>query len=167
MTTRSSVSAMRLTSSSVVRFWFGEGDGVDGVVAGVGELSGEAGGVLCVDEELHRVVSGTWRMRRGARAEFECGEKVVAFEIGVVVEDFLDRHASGEELEEVLDGIAQAADGRLTMTDQTGLSRCDPCVSLREAYRWCRETVGSVEGDVFAGGADVEAEFGVGGEVMS
>ncbi len=49
------------------------------------------------------------------RAELQCGEKVVTFKIGVVREDFLDRHATSEEFEQRLDWVAHTTHHWLTV----------------------------------------------------
>lgn len=60
----------------------------------------------------------------GESTELQSGEQVIALEVGMVLQDLVDRHTRGEELEEVLDGVPEASDGRLTMAD--GRVRGDP-----------------------------------------
>lgn len=47
------------------------------------------------------------------RAELKGSEEILAFKVGVIIEDLVDRHAAGEQFEEALHRIAQAADCRL------------------------------------------------------
>ncbi len=45
-------------------------------------------------------------------------EQIVTIEIRVVVEHLVDRHARGQQLQEVLDRIAQTPHRRLTVADR-------------------------------------------------
>ncbi len=47
----------------------------------------------------------------------EHGQNVVGFEVGIVGEDLIACHAGGEEVEEHFNGIAEASDARLAMTN--------------------------------------------------
>ncbi|MEO7194941.1 MAG: hypothetical protein ABIZ05_08980 [Pseudonocardiaceae bacterium] len=52
----------------------------------------------------------------GKGAELQRGKQIVTLEIRVVGEDVLDRHARGQQLEQVLDGVSKTSNGRLAVT---------------------------------------------------
>ena len=109
--------------------------GVGGVVAGRRQTAGQSNGKLGVDEELHAVPSGTTRRIPVARApNSRAASRVVTLEVRVVGDHILDRHAGGQQLEEVLDRVAQPPDGRLAVADR-GVGR-DPVEPRhrKEAY---------------------------------
>jgi hypothetical protein len=51
------------------------------------------------------------------RSELECCEQILAFEVGVVLKDLVDRHPAREQLEKRLDRIAQPPKRRLAVAD--------------------------------------------------
>jgi hypothetical protein len=51
------------------------------------------------------------------RAEVKRGKEVVAFQLGVVLEDLVDRHVLCHQLKKHLDGIAQPTDRGLAVAD--------------------------------------------------
>ena len=55
---------------------------------------------------------------RGQRPELKGSQEIVTFEIRMVLDDLLDAHARRQELQEVLDGVAQPSHRGLTVTDR-------------------------------------------------
>lgn len=52
----------------------------------------------------------------GQRAELQCGQKILAFKVGIVREHVFNRHAGGEKVKQRLDRITQTTHHRLTVT---------------------------------------------------
>lgn len=62
--------------------------------------------------ERHAALSGH------RRTELKRGQKIVAFEVGVILDDLFDRHSRRQQLQQGLDWVPQPAHRRLPMTDR-------------------------------------------------